>query len=54
MDETNESPSKPAAKKPYKKPDFRTYGTLSSITRNIAGGTGMNDNGGGGNQKTSA
>lgn len=41
------------AKKPYHRPVLEVYGDIRKLTRNISPGMNMNDNAGGGPEKTS-
>lgn len=41
-----------ALKRAYHQPEFHIYGSINSLTAAISPGMGMNDNGGGGNQKS--
>lgn len=41
-----------ALKRAYHQPKFHIYGNINSLTAQISPGTGMNDNQGGGNQKS--
>ena len=54
---TNDSPVPEAretlpVKKPYAPPQLQRFGNIREITQNLPPGGGMNDNAGGGNQKT--
>jgi hypothetical protein len=48
----SDNPAPEQTKQNYDTPKLERYGNLRDLTQNVIGGTGMNDNGGNGNQKT--
>jgi hypothetical protein len=48
----SDNPSPEQSKQSYDTPKLERYGNLRDLTRQVVNGTGMNDNQGGGNQKT--